>query len=93
VVLIVADDGPPIALANQDRAFQQLTPLDANRSTPGHGLGLSMASTIVKAHGGQIRNVPAPAGLKFEILLPTDCNEPSQCRGGMTIVGADRAAG
>jgi signal transduction histidine kinase len=93
VALIVADDGPGIALADQDRAFQQLTRLDASRSTPGHGLGLSMVSTIVKAHGGRIRIVPAPAGLKFEILLPTDCNGPSQGRGGMTIVGADRAAG
>ena len=42
-----------------------------NRSTGGSGLGLSIASVIVKEHGGQIKaSHNSPKGTVFSVKLP-----------------------
>lgn len=69
-VLTVRDEGPGIPPAEHERAFRRLTRLDASRSTPGHGLGLSLVAAIVEAHGGTVGIVPSEAGLTIEIALP-----------------------
>jgi signal transduction histidine kinase len=52
IILAVGDHGPGIPAADRARMFTRFTRLESSRSTPGHGLGLSLVSAIARAHGG-----------------------------------------
>lgn len=66
----VEDDGPGIPPDQNARIFERLVRLEASRSTPGHGLGLSMAAAIAAAHEGEIAAHPQVKGLRVELRLP-----------------------
>ncbi|PIW31212.1 MAG: two-component sensor histidine kinase [Rhodospirillales bacterium CG15_BIG_FIL_POST_REV_8_21_14_020_66_15] len=72
-LIVVEDDGPGIPEADQDSVFEPFTRLETSRSheTGGVGLGLAIARSIVRAHGGDIRleNL-APRGLRVTVSLP-----------------------
>ncbi|MFT8776157.1 MAG: HAMP domain-containing sensor histidine kinase [Gluconacetobacter liquefaciens] len=70
ITLVVADDGPGIPAHERERVFGKMVRLDASRSVPGTGLGLSMVRAIVRLHGGQIRLTDNHPGLRCEIGLP-----------------------
>ncbi|MDZ7753327.1 MAG: ATP-binding protein [Gammaproteobacteria bacterium] len=53
-VVSVADTGPGIAEADRERVLQRFERLDAARSTPGRGLGLSVVSAIAAPHGAEL---------------------------------------
>ncbi|MCX4780496.1 sensor histidine kinase [Streptomyces sp. NBC_01264] len=63
-LLEVTDDGPGIPEADRDRVFERFVRLDADRgrASGGTGLGLAIAREIARAHGGDVRALPAPAG-------------------------------
>ncbi|MFD9408474.1 sensor histidine kinase [Streptomyces sp. NPDC059989] len=63
-LLEVADDGAGIPEADRDRVFERFVRLDAARGRAGGGTGLGLAITreIARAHGGDVRALPAPAG-------------------------------
>jgi signal transduction histidine kinase len=54
VRLTVTDTGVGIPADDLPRVFEHFYRGDASRSTPGHGLGLSLAQSIVRAYGGEI---------------------------------------
>ncbi|MFF7294504.1 ATP-binding protein [Streptomyces sp. NPDC008265] len=64
VLLEVTDDGPGIPEADRERVFERFVRLDADRgrAAGGTGLGLAIAREIARAHGGDVRALPAPAG-------------------------------
>ncbi|NBT34093.1 MAG: PAS domain-containing sensor histidine kinase [Betaproteobacteria bacterium] len=64
--LTIEDNGPGIPEAIQDQIFY---PLVSGRPD-GHGLGLTIAQSIVKQHGGSIACDSSASGCAFEILLP-----------------------
>jgi len=71
--LVVQDTGLGIDPADAERIFQPFVRLDAARArdTGGAGLGLSIARSIVLAHGGMLSLESAPnAGSRFTIRLP-----------------------
>lgn len=72
-VIQVDDDGPGIPEADLEKVFEPFFRLEASRSreTGGTGLGLSVARTIVHAHGGalQLRN-RVEGGLQGLVRLP-----------------------
>ena len=69
VLLSVADEGPGIPLADQERIFEAGVRLDIGR--PGSGLGLAVARAIAEAHGGTLTIDSAPGeGAIFTIALP-----------------------
>lgn len=73
VVIAVDDNGPGIPENQLEAVFGPYVRLETSRSqeTGGHGLGLSIARSIILEHGGSIllKN-RADAGLRAEITLP-----------------------
>jgi signal transduction histidine kinase len=71
--IVVEDDGPGIPEAEQERVFEPFVRLEGSRSaeTGGIGLGLAIARSIVRAHGGDIRMANRPeGGLAVTVALP-----------------------
>jgi len=69
----VDDSGPGIAPEERARIFDRFYRLDKSRATEtgGRGLGLAIASEIVKAHGGSITVESASlGGASFIVTLP-----------------------
>ena len=69
----VEDDGPGIPEPLQERVFEPFVRLEESRSaeTGGIGLGLAIARSIVRAHGGDIRLANRPeGGLRVSLVLP-----------------------
>jgi signal transduction histidine kinase len=69
-LLTVTDSGPGIPPEDHERVFDRLVRLDEARTTPGAGLGLPIARGIARAHGGDLRCLPAVRGATFELRLP-----------------------
>ena len=71
--IIVADNGPGIALPDQKKLFDRFfRTAEADMSaTPGFGLGLAIAREIISHHGGSVGVDSAPGkGTRFTIRLP-----------------------
>jgi two-component system sensor histidine kinase KdpD len=69
--ITVQDDGPGITPADQPRIFERFFRGDSSRSTPGSGLGLTLARAYVGGHGGEIRVTSTPGkGATFVLRLP-----------------------
>ena len=78
--LAVADTGPGIPEAEQERIFQpfERIPQETSGAPPGSGLGLSIALDIVEAHGGTLRVDSAPGkGTRFRAFLPASFRFPA----------------
>ncbi|MGU3493359.1 sensor histidine kinase [Xanthobacteraceae bacterium A53D] len=72
VAVIVEDDGPGIPRDRQEQVFAPFFRLEnsRNRETGGVGLGLAIARTIVRHHGGDVMLENAERGLRVIISLP-----------------------
>jgi len=73
VVVDVADRGPGIPEADRERVFAPFVRLDESRSreTGGTGLGLAVARTILRGHGGDVTLHDRPGGgLVVRATLP-----------------------
>ena len=70
VRLTVRDDGPGIPERDRERAQRRFVRLEAARSTPGHGLGLSLVRAIARAHGATLTLADADPGLVVEMRFP-----------------------
>lgn len=64
---VVADNGPGIPAAERDRVFEQFYRLDRSRTTPGHGLGLSLVSAVAELHDVGVRLEDNGPGLRVVI--------------------------
>ncbi len=72
VRLQIADTGCGISEEELPHIFKRFYRGDRSRSTPGSGLGLSLALAIIKAHHGEIRVESSPGkGSKFTIIIPS----------------------
>lgn len=69
-VLTVADSGPGIPQADRERVLERFVRLEASRSRPGSGLGLSLAAAVARLHGGNLSLVDNAPGLKVVLRLP-----------------------
>jgi signal transduction histidine kinase len=73
VTVQIDDDGPGIPPTMQEAVFQPFFRMESsrNRDTGGVGLGLSVARTIIRGHGGDITLANRPeGGLRATIVLP-----------------------
>ena len=73
LIIRVEDDGPGIPESEYDNVFKPFYKIDKGRadSKSSVGLGLSIASDIVRSHGGNIKlNKSNLNGLEVKIFLP-----------------------
>ncbi len=68
----VCDSGPGVAVRDRQRVTERFVRLDESRSEPGSGLGLSLVSSVVKLHGGDIELLDNEPGLKVRLVLPIE---------------------
>ncbi|HZF92928.1 ATP-binding protein [Streptomyces sp.] len=68
----VTDAGPGIPAADRERVCDRFYRVDKARSRDrgGSGLGLSVAGSLVRAHGGTIAVASAPGRTEFTVRLP-----------------------
>jgi signal transduction histidine kinase len=70
VLLSVTDHGPGIPEADRKHAVERFVRLEASRTQPGSGLGLSLASAVATLHGGELRLADAHPGLTAVLVIP-----------------------
>ncbi|MGI9415842.1 MAG: ATP-binding protein [Hyphomicrobiales bacterium] len=70
VVVDVTDNGPGIPEPDRGRVVERFVRLDASRSKPGSGLGLSLVSGVAKLHGGRFELLGGEPGLLARLSLP-----------------------
>lgn len=80
-LLRVRNTGVPIAEEDLSHLFERFYRVDRARSAGGYGLGLSIAESIVKLHGGKISvSSTAETGTTFTVALPLRGVSPRQRR-------------
>ncbi len=67
--LEVSDNGSGIPPYFREKALQRFSRLDASRSKPGQGLGLSLVQVVAEIHGGIVRLEDAQPGLRVVMEL------------------------
>jgi signal transduction histidine kinase len=75
VVIVIDDDGPGIPLPEQERVFAPFYRLEPSRDPGkgGVGLGLSVARTIAREHGGEVTLANRDgSGLSIRVELPAE---------------------
>ena len=65
------DDGPGIPVEEREKVFRRLYRMDKSRTTPGSGLGLSLASAIADLHGAKISLEDGAPGLRAVVSFPS----------------------
>jgi signal transduction histidine kinase len=87
--LVVADSGPGIPATDRERVLDRFVRLDASRTTPGNGLGLSLVAAIVRLHGARLELEDNEPGLRismrFRAATPAGLS-PGQ-EGGFAMAG------
>ena len=73
IVVIVEDRGPGIPRSERDKVFEPFYRIEGSRNpdTGGVGLGLAVARSIAREHGGDITlAAPIGGGLSARLELP-----------------------
>lgn len=70
VLLGVRDHGPGIPDADKERVLHRFVRLEASRSAPGSGLGLSLVAAVARLHSGRLELADARPGLMARLRLP-----------------------
>ncbi|MEW5421368.1 ATP-binding protein [Amorphus sp. 3PC139-8] len=82
VALTVSDNGPGIAPDDRERVIGRFVRLEASRTTPGSGLGLSLVDAIANVHSGRFELGDAKPGLKATLVLPKQSAASPTARSG-----------
>jgi len=93
VLLSVTDHGPGIPEADRGHAVERFVRLEASRTQPGSGLGLSLASAVATLHGGALKLGDAHPGLRATLALPAAAGAAVQqlAKEGATTHGNDQS--
>ncbi|HEV2543418.1 MAG TPA: ATP-binding protein [Methylobacterium sp.] len=70
VRITVADRGPGIPEGERGRVLDRFVRLDAARTRPGFGLGLSLVNAVSRLHGGSLELADNAPGLAVTLNLP-----------------------
>jgi len=67
-ILTIHDDGPGVSEGNRDRIFNPF--FTTAREEGGTGMGLTIAASLLAAHGARISLMPSEFGTRFEVVFP-----------------------
>jgi signal transduction histidine kinase len=70
VVIEVADSGKGIPDKDKERVFKRFTRLEASRTKPGFGLGLSLVAAVANLYGGHVKLDDNRPGLIVRLIIP-----------------------
>jgi signal transduction histidine kinase len=70
--IVVTDRGPGVPVSDRERVLDRFVRLEASRSEPGSGLGLSLVAAVARLHGGSLRLEDNEPGLRVVLALPMD---------------------
>jgi signal transduction histidine kinase len=68
--LCLSDNGPGIPEGERKKVFRRFYRLDASRTTPGNGLGLSLVAAVAELHRIAIMFEDAQPGLRVSLQFP-----------------------
>lgn len=71
VEIAVTDRGPGVPVSDRERVLDRFVRLEASRSEPGSGLGLSLVAAVARLHGGSLRLEDNKPGLRVVLALPS----------------------
>lgn len=71
IVARISDNGPGVPAALRQAVFRPFFRLDVSRTTPGTGLGLSLAAAVATMHKAQIVLSDNQPGLAVEVVFGT----------------------
>ena len=70
--IVVTDRGPGVPVPDHERVLGRFVRLEASRSEPGSGLGLSLVAAVARLHGGTLRLEDNEPGLRVVLALPVE---------------------
>jgi signal transduction histidine kinase len=70
--IVVTDRGPGVPVSDRERVLGRFVRLEASRSEPGSGLGLSLVAAVARLHGGTLRLEDNEPGLRVVLALPVE---------------------
>jgi signal transduction histidine kinase len=70
--IVVTDRGPGVPDSERERVLDRFVRLEASRSEPGSGLGLSLVAAVARLHGGSLRLEDNAPGLRVVLTLPVE---------------------
>jgi signal transduction histidine kinase len=70
--IMVTDRGPGVPVPDRERVLDRFVRLEASRSEPGSGLGLSLVAAVARLHGGSLRLEDNAPGLRVILALPLE---------------------
>ena len=76
--IVIADSGPGIPAEAAEQVFRRLFRLEASRTTPGNGLGLSLVAAVARVHGVAIRLEDNHPGLRVILTFPGRSGPPAR---------------
>ena len=92
VIFTVADRGAGIVPEQRARALERFERLDASRTKPGFGLGLSLAKAVATIHNGTLALTDNAPGLAVIMRLPVDSTGGSHGKPGTDEPGTGEPA-
>jgi signal transduction histidine kinase len=70
-MVVVSDNGPGIPAELRKKALERFIRLDADRSTPGNGLGLSLVNAVAQLHDARLELGDNEPGLRVTLAFKT----------------------
>jgi len=70
VCIVVSDNGAGIPAAMREKVMERFFRMEASRTLPGAGIGLSFARAVMKFHGGELLLEDAGPGLRAVLAFP-----------------------
>ncbi|MEO5573192.1 MAG: HAMP domain-containing sensor histidine kinase [Gammaproteobacteria bacterium] len=70
IEVAVCDNGPGIPAGLREQVLERFVRLEGSRTTPGNGLGLSLARAVAQLHNARLELADNRPGLRVSLLLP-----------------------